>query len=145
MTHDIRFKVRKSGIMAATAAMMLSCQEEKPEVNSLESPPVAPGKATLAPPDTGDAGEPLFESIPSSKSGIALVNSLRPEHPLARLYFSGFACGAVTMGDFNGDGRIDLFFTRGAETNALFLQKETAWEFQDISAEAGIQGGDAWA
>lgn len=145
MTPDTRFRSIKPGIMAATAAMMFSCQEEIPEANSRKSPPAAPDQAALATLDADDAGGPLFESIPSSKSGIGLVNSLRPEHPLARLYFSGFACGAVTMGDFNGDGRVDLFFTRGAETNALFLQKETAWEFQDISVEAGIQGGDAWA
>lgn len=145
MISKTHFKVDRTCIMVASAAMMLSCQDEKRETKTDDNPPSPPTKEALISPVPDLGGNQLFESIPSSKSGIELINTLRPEHPLARLYYSGFACGAVTMGDFNGDGRVDLFYTRGADSNALFLQKETAWEFEDISVSAGIEGGDAWA
>jgi hypothetical protein len=133
------------GIMAATAAMMSSCKPESPEAHTGSPAPPPPTQTQLLAPPAASGGSTLFEKIAGTESGINFVNRLEKDHPMARLYFSGFACGSVVMGDFNGDGRNDLFFTSGAGPNGLFLQKETAWQFDDVSDKAGIKGGEAWA
>ncbi len=145
MINERNFKLQTMSIMAATAAMMSSCKQGAPETKNESSDPPAPVQTPLTAPEGDSKGHTLFEKVASSDSGITFVNRLEKDHPMARLYFSGFACGSVAMGDFNGDGRNDLFFTSGAGQNGLFLQKETAWQFDDVSEKSGIQGGDAWA
>jgi hypothetical protein len=49
------------------------------------------------------------------------------------------------MGDFDGDGKVDLFFTGGPVENALYLQRGANLAFEDVTAAAGVGGGDAWA
>lgn len=93
----------------------------------------------------GAAGETLFVKIEAGESGVAFKNTLVDEHPLARLYYSGFSCGAVAMADFNGDGRQDLFFTGGAGKNGLFIQREEGLRFDDVTDSAGVSGGDSWS
>ena len=64
-------------------------------------------------------------------------------HPLSRLNSSGFVCGGVCIGDFNGDGRPDLFLANGPDKNGLFLQRDE-FRFEDVTQQAGVDGGDAW-
>jgi hypothetical protein len=131
--------------MAVSVAMISSCRE-KPKPRAVESPSLpVPTTQALVKTLARENSSPLFQKIPATESGVTFINRLSPGHPMARLYFSGFACGSVAMGDFNGDTRNDLFFTSGAGENALYLQTETAWQFQDISKKAGITGGDRWA
>lgn len=87
----------------------------------------------------------MFAEISPAKSGVGFVNLLAEDHPLARLYYSGFACGGVVMEDFDGDGRRDLFFTGGAGDNALYLQRGEDLKFEDRSADSGLLGGDRWS
>jgi hypothetical protein len=46
----------------------------------------------------------------------------------------------VTAGDFNNDGRIDLFLSCGGEPNHLFRNEGpgAAWKFTDVTAQAGV-------
>jgi hypothetical protein len=83
------------------------------------SPPAAVGAA------------PLFTAIPAEKSGVNMRHPLVANHPQAYLYTSGFACGGIAIGDVNSDGRPDLFFTSGPESNRLYLQTTTPLRFQD--------------
>ena len=62
---------------------------------------------------------------------------------MARVYHSGFACGGVAIGDLDGDHRPDLFLVSGPGSNRLFRQ-EADFQFKDISAQTGIDGGNAW-
>ena len=87
----------------------------------------------------------MFAEISPAESGVGFVNLLAEDHPLARLYYSGFACGGVVMEDFDGDGRRDLFFTGGAGDNALYLQRGEDLKFEDRSADSGLLGGDRWS
>ena len=66
----------------------------------------------------------LFDRVPQTHSGIDFINPIKVDHKLRRLYSSGFACGGVTAGDINGDGKTDLFLTSGANKNQLYLQKQ---------------------
>ncbi|HUF61501.1 MAG TPA: VCBS repeat-containing protein [Verrucomicrobiales bacterium] len=63
-----------------------------------------------------------FEKLSPEQSGVDFRNPLLPDHPQNYLYYSGFACGAVCIGDVNLDGFPDLFFVSGPEDNGLYLQ-----------------------
>jgi hypothetical protein len=47
--------------------------------------------------------------------------------------------GGVAVGDVNGDGYDDLYFTSNMNENKLYLNK-TQMVFQDITAQAGVAG-----
>jgi hypothetical protein len=81
---------------------------------------------------------PLFTRVPPEQSGVTMRHPLLANHPRAYLYTSGFAGGGVAIGDVNADGRPDLFFTSGPETNRLYLQTEKPFVFRDATAEAGL-------
>ena len=51
--------------------------------------------------------------------------------------------GGVGIGDFNGDGLMDIYFTGNMVANKLYLNKGNM-EFQDITAEAGVGGTGNW-
>ncbi len=58
--------------------------------------------------------------------------------------------GGVSVFDYNGDGRPDIFFTNGAEAPALLksgpadwnrlFRNDGDWKFTDVTAEAGLAG-----
>ncbi len=89
-------------------------------------------------------GAPLFEKLTPARTGVAFSNRMAMDHPLSRLNSSGFVCGGVCIGDFNGDGRADLFLANGPDKNGLFLQRDE-FRFDDVTDQAGVGGGDAWA
>ncbi|MDB4620129.1 FG-GAP-like repeat-containing protein [Akkermansiaceae bacterium] len=94
-------------------------------------------------PTAGD--ETLFAKISPQVSGVDFKNLLKEDHALVRLYYSGFGCGGVVMGDFDGDGTRDLFFTGGAGKNGLFLQRKGRLKFENATEESGVSGGEAWS
>ena len=58
------------------------------------------------------------------------------------MYF--FNGGGVASGDFNQDGKVDLFFTSNMSSNKLFLN-EGNFKFKDVTKEANMQGQEGWA
>jgi hypothetical protein len=69
---------------------------------------------------------------------------------LDRKFFPQPMCGGVAIFDFDGDGRMDLFFTNGAKLpelkktdssyfNCLLRQKDDG-TFQDVTVRAGLTG-----
>ena len=92
---------------------------------------------------TGQAGQPLFESLPSNQTGVDFQNLIQEDHPMRHLYATEKVCGGVAVGDLDGDGRPDLFFTNGPSANGLFLQK-SAMNFVDATEASGLPGGDSW-
>jgi len=57
------------------------------------------------------------------------------------MYF--FNGGGVAAGDFNQDGRPDLYFTSNMEDNRLFLNQGD-WSFRDVTDQAGVAGTGGW-
>ena len=88
-------------------------------------------------------GAPLFERLSPAQTGVKFSQRLAKDHRLSRLNSSGFVCGGVCIGDFDGDGRPDLFLVNGPDKNSLFLQKAD-FSFEDVAQQAGVDGGDAW-
>ncbi|MDB4505460.1 hypothetical protein N9072_01070 [bacterium] len=86
-------------------------------------------------PTAGD--ETLFAKISPQVSGVDFKNLLKEDHALVRLYYSGFGCGGVVMGDFDGDGTRDLFFTGGAGKNGALFTKEREAEVREC--DGGIR------
>ena len=87
----------------------------------------------------------LFEVVPSSQTGIDFKNELKPT-PAFNLfsymyYYNGAGIGA---GDFNKDGRIDLFFAANQSQNKLYINKGTM-QFEDVTAKASIPVDSAWS
>ncbi len=101
-----------------------------------------PQSEALAPRSQGGPG---FERLNAAQTGIAFQAPLLPDHPKNYLYYSGFACGGVAIGDFNGDETLDLFFASGPGANALYLQSTAqSFQFRRAPDTAGIAGGNAW-
>jgi hypothetical protein len=86
----------------------------------------------------------LFEEIPSSHSGIDFDNHIVEDDSLNPMDMTNlYNGGGVGIGDFNGDGRPDIYFTGNRVSNKLYLN-EGDFKFRDITAEAGVDGGGEW-
>ena len=87
---------------------------------------------------------PLFEELKPADTGILHINKIDTNHPLKFLYHSGFGCGGVCIGDIDGDGKPDILLLNGPGENKLFRNLGD-YKFEDVTAKAGIGGGDLWA
>ena len=86
----------------------------------------------------------LFEAIDQKVTGITFTNQMHPT-PQFNLfkymyYYNGAGVGA---GDFNNDGKIDLFFAANQGKNALYLN-EGNMHFKDVTTQANIPQDGAW-
>lgn len=97
----------------------------------------------LAPQEGAAAGGSLFEALSPEVTGVNVINPIDLKHPLRFLYHSGFGCGGVYVGDIDGDGLPDLLLLNGPGENKLFRNKGN-FKFEDITAKAGVGGGDRW-
>lgn len=88
--------------------------------------------------------EKLFTYLEPDKTGVTFNNVLeeKPERHYANFnpIYDG---GGVATGDINNDNLPDLYFTGNEVPNKLYLNKGN-FEFEDISASAGIEGGGGW-
>ena len=88
---------------------------------------------------------PLFKRLDSTACGIHFRHPIQPEHPNSHLYISGYAAGSVTAADFNGDNKLDLFFSGGPVSNALYLQDTSSDHLHFSHVVCGVESPDNWA
>ncbi|OOQ57053.1 VCBS repeat-containing protein [Mucilaginibacter pedocola] len=85
-----------------------------------------------------------FEQISSSHSGIHFKNEITENDSINPLdVVNVYNGGGVGIGDFNNDGKQDIFFSGNMVSNRLYLNKGN-FEFDDITDAAGISGSGRW-
>ena len=87
----------------------------------------------------------FIDAAPRSEIAYKSNNS-----PDSRKYFPKPMCGGVALFDFDNDGRMDLFFTNGAQLPELkkmdpsyyncLLKQRADGTFEDFTAKAGLAG-----
>lgn len=85
-----------------------------------------------------------FELLSGSETGLNFQNTLIQSsafNVFNYMYF--YNGGGLAAGDFNNDGRIDLYFTSNMGENALFLN-EGNFQFRDVTQLAGVAGQIGW-
>jgi hypothetical protein len=87
----------------------------------------------------------LFQSIPSSRSGITFSNKITENDSINPLdVVNIYNGGGVGIGDFNNDGLQDIFFSGNMVPCRLYLNKGN-FHFEDITEKAGVDGLGRWA
>jgi hypothetical protein len=89
--------------------------------------------------------DPLFEVLDANKTGIQFSNTLHPDSVLNLFQYLYYYNGAgVAAGDFNNDGKIDLFFAANQEKNALYLN-EGNLKFRDVTDSSHLPQDGGWS
>ncbi|MBC3786574.1 VCBS repeat-containing protein [Spirosoma utsteinense] len=86
----------------------------------------------------------LFTLLPADETGISFSNRIVNNDSINILdveyVYNG---GGVALGDFNNDGRTDVFFTGNQVSNRLYLNKGD-FKFTDITKSANVGGDGKW-
>lgn len=94
---------------------------------------------------TPEEGDPLFEKMQSSETGIKFDNRLTfSEDFNIYTYRNFYNGGGVGIGDVNNDSLPDIYFVGNQVPNRLYLNKGN-FEFADVTEQAGVAGNKAWA
>jgi FG-GAP-like repeat len=88
--------------------------------------------------------ETLFQPVRSSYSGIHFNNLITENDSVNQLDIENvYNGGGVGIGDFNGDGLSDIFFTGNMVPCRLYLNSGN-FKFRDVTKDAGIECDDRW-
>src|SRR6185312_12900930 len=88
---------------------------------------------------------PVFQLMKDSQTGLHFENKLTPTQQFNIFKYLYFYNGAgIGAGDFNNDGKIDLFFASNQGANKLYLNKGNL-QFTDVTAEAKIPDDGGWS
>lgn len=93
---------------------------------------------------TGKEGK-IFKNPSPKETGITFENTITETDDLNILdYLYFYNGGGVAIGDINGDGLPDIFFSGNQVKNKLYLN-EGDLKFTDITESAGVSGKSTWS
>ncbi|MEM8895123.1 MAG: VCBS repeat-containing protein, partial [Bacteroidota bacterium] len=95
--------------------------------------------------DSGTRVYNQFEEMTDEQTGLVFENVLQQTtefNVFEYMYF--FNGGGVGVGDFNNDGKEDLYFSSNMGDNALFLNQGDM-RFEEVTKEAGVEGIPGWS
>ncbi|WP_128545124.1 VCBS repeat-containing protein [Larkinella soli] len=88
-------------------------------------------------------GGRLFRRLPSSRTGIGFSNRIQESDTFNILRFEYlYNGGGVGIGDFNNDGRQDVYFSGNQVSGRLYLNRG-GMQFEDVTEPAGLKT-DVW-
>lgn len=92
-------------------------------------------------------GQVLFQKLSAEETGLTEIVPIDTGHPEKRLYYSAMPCGSVAVGDLDGDGWPDLFFSSGPTSNRLYRHSGSAEsiEFIDETESTGVGETESWS
>jgi hypothetical protein len=91
-----------------------------------------------------DSKTTLFTPISPDHSGITFSNRITESDTMNILKFEYvYNGGGAAIGDFNNDGKQDIYFTGNQEANRLYLNKGD-FKFDDVTAIAKVSGEGKW-
>src|SRR5579862_5499764 len=86
----------------------------------------------------------LFQQVSSGHSGIHFNNQITENDSVNPFDLTNiYNGGGVGIGDFNGDGLQDIYFTGNQVPCKLYLNRGN-FKFDDVTAEAGVAGAGEW-
>ncbi len=91
------------------------------------------------------AEPPLFVVLDAKQTGLDFNNRLSYSQDFNLFKYMYFYNGSgIGAGDFNNDGKTDLFFASNQEQNKLYLN-QGALKFRDVTKEAAIPHDGGWS
>ena len=91
---------------------------------------------------TDESGGPLFEELSADRTGIDFTFEWDP--PVRyKWIFDNTVGGGVALGDYDGDGRSDIYLLRPFLGSRLFRNLGD-FRFEDVTDGAGVEDGGAW-
>ena len=96
-------------------------------------------------PNKAQIGPALFEVLKENETNLHFFNDLKPTPEFNMLKYMYYYNGAgVAAGDFNNDGKIDLFFASNQGQNSMYLN-EGNMQFKDVTKQAQIPADNSWS
>jgi hypothetical protein len=87
----------------------------------------------------------LFEVLKDNVTGLHFTNTVTPTEEFSMFKYMYFYNGAgIGAGDFNNDGKTDLFFAANQTDDKLYLNTGN-FKFKDVTVQAAIPQDKGWS